>query len=985
MFDSFVWGVAMSVLKVRCPECDTAIRQTIDAVDEPTDFTLTCPKCQAEFVAEAQPERPPAKQAAKKPVKAARRQDDDEDDEDDTPRKRKKQAASGPNTKLLVGGIAVALLAVGGIVAAVIAMSGGDKDKNKDQAKADPPAQPVSPKVQEPTTPQPETKQQKQQPKDQTSPPKKSGSTPITKAKDNDDEVLIQVDPRLPAPPKVRLSGTPLAGGGKLDAKVDSPPPFVPIAKDEDPFLRARSFAPDGPVPPLAKLPPPNQRPILTLDPHGHSAFVNNVFFTPRGDQVVTVGSDKAVRIWDIKTGEPVSTIRLPAGVGEEGELNAASLSWNGKRLAVAGIPLKGVRKGAIPIFIINIENGTLAKTIAAARDEVTSLDFSPDGNRIAVGCLDGTVQIFNAASGASVNDVPAHRGLPVAEVRFSPTGDSKVVATLGRDGTVRIWDSSNPSRTNVLSVGTIGPNTIGWSSNGQTLAVGGRTGDILLFGLDGRLIRSLPKQTYGDAPVRINRLVFISGDHEILCCGAGGGPKIGWAGVIAVETGVLKATFTEHTNVVYAVNCSPDGKQAVTSGGNQHETYVWNIEDGKVVSRLCGTGNGMWGVGWAKDGRSVGFGTSNHSDDEGNNPIEATFRFDDMGPAALTDSSKYQQAIKADSTYGIARLDRTTWALVNNVTKRALKYQLLIDDYAPQPIYSASVIPNKRMVVFCGAVHLVGVDPETGKVVRRFNGHNGNILSVAPSPDGRYFVTGSSDQTIRVWNPAFEEPLMSICVAGREWIAWTPEGYYACSAHGEQLIAWQINTGANKFPQIHPAARFRSSMYQPALIKYLIPAGSMPLAMAMAKKYDKILVQTTSVADIVPPEVALESPGPDTGIVDQETFTVKAVAKGVKQPITSMRLLMDGRPYQGAGAVKKFEKPELTAEATWEVPLTPGQHTFAVIAESTVSRSISKLALITRSGTPPKPNLYVLAMGISAYPAPNTLHYCAVRRCRPR
>ena len=223
-------------------------------------FTLTCPKCQAEFVAEAQPEASSqAKQATKKPIKAARRRDDEDDDDDDTPRKRRKQAAGGPNTKLLVGGIAVGLLVVGGIVAAVIAMSGGDNDKNKDQAKADPPAQqPVDTKTQQPVDPQPEQKQQKQQPKDQNPPPKKSGPNPVTKAKEKDDEVLIQVDPRLPAPPKVRLSGTPLAGGGKLDAKVDSPPAFVPIAKDEDPFIRARNFAPDGPVPPLAKLPQPH-------------------------------------------------------------------------------------------------------------------------------------------------------------------------------------------------------------------------------------------------------------------------------------------------------------------------------------------------------------------------------------------------------------------------------------------------------------------------------------------------------------------------------------------------------------------------------------------------------------------------------------------------------------------------------------------------------------------------------------------------------
>jgi uncharacterized caspase-like protein len=98
-----------------------------------------------------------------------------------------------------------------------------------------------------------------------------------------------------------------------------------------------------------------------------------------------------------------------------------------------------------------------------------------------------------------------------------------------------------------------------------------------------------------------------------------------------------------------------------------------------------------------------------------------------------------------------------------------------------------------------------------------------------------------------------------------------------------------------------------------------------------------------------------------------------------VKQPITAMRLLMDGRPYQGPDAIKKFDKPELNAVASWDVPLTPGQHTFSVVAETAVSRGMSKLAMVTRSGTPPKPNLYVLTMGISKYTGDvNPLRYCA-------
>jgi hypothetical protein len=275
-------------------------------------------------------------------------------------------------------------------------------------------------------------------------------------------------------------------------------------------------------------------------------------------------------------------------------------------------------------------------------------------------------------------------------------------------------------------------------------------------------------------------------------------------------------------------------------------------------------------------------------------------------------------------------------------------------------------------------------VTPSTLQVSKTFVGHSGNVLCVTPSPDSRYFATGSGDQTIRIWARDRDEPLLSIFVAGREWIAWTPQGFYSCSAQGERLIAWQINAGNVKFPQVHPAARFRPSMSQPALLKYVVPAGNLPLAMAMAQKYDKALVQTTSVADVLPPEVALDGFTDGTELKmdkDKETLTVKARATSTKHPITAMRLLVDGRPFNGAAGVKRFDKavPNTPTEVTWEVPLLPGSHTVAVIADTPVSKGMSKVGLVARAGDPPKPNLYVLAIGVSEYPkGVGALNYCA-------
>ena len=198
-------------------------------------------------------------------------------------------------------------------------------------------------------------------------------------------------------------------------------------------------------------------------------------------------------------------------------------------------------------------------------------------------------------------------------------------------------------------------------------------------------------------------------------------------------------------------------------------------------------------------------------------------------------------------------------------------------------------------MVGTAFAVYLL--DAKTGNLIRRYHVHTGQT-SLPPSPDGRHFASESSDQVVRVWAPDREEPVLSIFIAGREWIAWTPQGYYACSPFGERLIAWQVNNGIDEPSSVHPAARSRASLYQPALIKYLIPAGDLRLAMGMAVKFDKQSIAATELTDVLPPAVTLTAPQ-QTGA---KPVTIRAVAEGTeKNPIVAMRLLVDGRPFNGA------------------------------------------------------------------------------------
>jgi hypothetical protein len=137
----------------------------------------------------------------------------------------------------------------------------------------------------------------------------------------------------------------------------------------------------------------------------------------------------------------------------------------------------------------------------------------------------------------------------------------------------------------------------------------------------------------------------------------------------------------------------------------------------------------------------------------------------------------------------------------------------------------------------------------------------------------------------------------------------------------------------------------------------------------------------TLSVSRVLPPEVVIRSPSAATKL-ESGRIEVKASAtsKG-DYPVTSMRLLVDGRPYRGTQGIKRIAAPklgEITPEP-WVVDLTPGKHVLVVQAESKVSKAMSPAVEVMRTGEPEVPNLYVLACGISGYQMINPLTYAGL------
>jgi uncharacterized caspase-like protein len=95
------------------------------------------------------------------------------------------------------------------------------------------------------------------------------------------------------------------------------------------------------------------------------------------------------------------------------------------------------------------------------------------------------------------------------------------------------------------------------------------------------------------------------------------------------------------------------------------------------------------------------------------------------------------------------------------------------------------------------------------------------------------------------------------------------------------------------------------------------------------------------------------------------------------------LRLLLDGRPYQGDQGLKAVRSARLgEVRETWTVELPPGTHQLGVIAYNKVSQSPPAEVSVTYTAGgdagPAQGNLYVLAVGINAYKGRNRLD-CAV------
>jgi hypothetical protein len=218
--------------------------------------------------------------------------------------------------------------------------------------------------------------------------------------------------------------------------------------------------------------------------------------------------------------------------------------------------------------------------------------------------------------------------------------------------------------------------------------------------------------------------------------------------------------------------------------------------------------------------------------------------------------------------------------------------------------------------------------------------------------------LTAGNDQIVKVWELKTGRPLVSLFVAGSEWVAWTPQGYYAASLAGESLMGWHINQGPTRMADFYPASQFHKSLYRPDIIRRLLTTGDVDTSLQLADADRSTQSQKLAIADVLPPQVSILSPTGSHVDAHEAELTVEASAKPADQdPISALRLIVNGRPYGEPRATAAHQADPAAAVAEkWTVVLPPGKHEIIVKAETADSYGLSRLIEVTQTLADAKP-----------------------------
>ena len=354
---------------------------------------------------------------------------------------------------------------------------------------------------------------------------------------------------------------------------------------------------------------PATQLQPLTLV--SNSGGIRSVAFSPDSKSLASGSQNGTVTIWDSTNG----LLRLSLGEQRSGRhLFYSETELPGSPSALAGDPRKVYRPvGEAQLFQnasagserpgTEVRSSADVVTPFPERDGIglppnkdpvaaTSVVFSSDGSRLASAGRDGSIKVWDSSSGQLTRQTPY--STEINGLAFS--WDGTRLASARNDGTIRVWQPGDSGQSFTVRAHSGSVKSVAFSPDGFSLASAGSEGTVKSWDA----ANGYELSTFMGHTGMVTSVVF-SPDGAYLASASNDQTIKVWN----TRNGKELLSLNGHTGTVTSLVFSPDGQRLV-SGSYDQTVKVWDATSGLELLTLKGHTGTVTTVAFSREGRRI-------------------------------------------------------------------------------------------------------------------------------------------------------------------------------------------------------------------------------------------------------------------------------------------------------------------------------------------------------------------------------------------